>query len=1263
VGEKAGVIEKESESKEENPVLKKRRPDFYQDLNSPFQNIFFLQRAIGNQAVQRLFKSGPIQAKLKISQPTAPSRAVPGRFPETGIDQAPSPEKEPAREDLGKSLTATPPSKGEESIAEKKGVAAPGKEPKKKGEERAVGPEEGMAKEGGEKEAALAGTEAVSMTPEDPGQVLEQLENVQPTSAIGAYEQAQKASLVALAKQKQQVEQSLPAIPAPTGLPAKGSGRKEKGKAAFAEEKAPASFEGEKSGQEGEEYETKAEEAPPPPPVTPTILSGSEDKESGEGDAELSRSAQNSLESVQLSTTQISTNAGERPAVEMTGEADPSQMDSFESESSTKVQMGKAKASQEIYQDFGENDIFPEPTRETLKARKALASPKSPSGKGGGGLSIPAEAVGGLNRSLGPILRERVGKQKERYDGGQEKFESDSADARADADKQIADLKNETRQKQIEEQGKAKAEVAQSRAEWQAELDGVEQDYKKKAGKATEEQKDKILKEKQKGEKEATKHLDEAEKKAEKKKQETEKEAHNKKQEAKKESKGFWGWVKSKASALINGLKKAVNFLYDNLRKAVKLIFEVAKKLVKAAIDLARRAIVGLIKGFGIILKGLVTIVFAAFPNIRRKINSKIDKAVNTAVKGVNKAAEYLQKGVEAVLDFLANTLDKILGFIQSLYNGIFTVIGMIIRGEFKELMERIGSLVDAAKGMPSHLEGAVWEQLIGIDISKPMPGEAGYEPAQGAPKESEERGGLEGSLTEEDILAEPVATDLFDPELMEDLNLPEGEERVLGERSGDAYSLAAVLEDFPQAEAGIASTATREPSVESELGPTRTTGPTMGRAERAAKVWDQIKKFMGDWLKANWGKLLLAVIGALVGLIAATILTGGAILAALPIIMKIVAAIFIGVAIMKAMDYLRTYLSEGWEKRILAAAKALAGAIAVGIVELAMALGFRVIGAGLKAVGKGVKTGAKIAVTGVKRAATTTVAAFKSLLKSGARLVSKSGSALIRGGKLIFKGLERGFSKGIKKAKDLTNWLFKKFRVKKFTIQISGQWIEIWAHINPKFLISRTARKLLKELDKSTVAEVKSVAATQKKFPYKLGAIMEKIATKATKAKEVVDTVVSKLAAMKPGVYGKPDNIKMTTRGLISEVEEVKFFGRETLEDLGALARKNPKAFVEEGLGTGKFIQIGKHVETMDAIALNPTLVQGTVVKGVSKNVNFIVTLPKFVGEDLKAVKAAVADMKTAWASQLGVKVTVRFGSHTPSEVVSIAKGIKVVP
>ncbi len=45
------------------------RKDISKSVNSPVDQILFLQRTIGNQSVQRLFKSGIIQPKLKFGQP------------------------------------------------------------------------------------------------------------------------------------------------------------------------------------------------------------------------------------------------------------------------------------------------------------------------------------------------------------------------------------------------------------------------------------------------------------------------------------------------------------------------------------------------------------------------------------------------------------------------------------------------------------------------------------------------------------------------------------------------------------------------------------------------------------------------------------------------------------------------------------------------------------------------------------------------------------------------------------------------------------------------------------------------------------------------------------------------------------------------------------------------------------------------------------------------------------------------------------------
>ena len=53
----------------ENSASKAKKTDFSQSMNSPIDDILFLQGTIGNQAVQRLIESGVIQAKIKISEP------------------------------------------------------------------------------------------------------------------------------------------------------------------------------------------------------------------------------------------------------------------------------------------------------------------------------------------------------------------------------------------------------------------------------------------------------------------------------------------------------------------------------------------------------------------------------------------------------------------------------------------------------------------------------------------------------------------------------------------------------------------------------------------------------------------------------------------------------------------------------------------------------------------------------------------------------------------------------------------------------------------------------------------------------------------------------------------------------------------------------------------------------------------------------------------------------------------------------------------
>ncbi len=69
MSERVKVTTKAPEAKKENAVSQTRKTEASQSMNSPVDRILFLQRTIGNRAVERLVKSGVIQTKLNIGQP------------------------------------------------------------------------------------------------------------------------------------------------------------------------------------------------------------------------------------------------------------------------------------------------------------------------------------------------------------------------------------------------------------------------------------------------------------------------------------------------------------------------------------------------------------------------------------------------------------------------------------------------------------------------------------------------------------------------------------------------------------------------------------------------------------------------------------------------------------------------------------------------------------------------------------------------------------------------------------------------------------------------------------------------------------------------------------------------------------------------------------------------------------------------------------------------------------------------------------------
>ena len=146
--------------------------------------------------------------------------------------------------------------------------------------------------------------EPAAIDADSPGQILEQLKNPPPVQAVSTYAQAQAASAAALDKQRKQVIETIPEIPAPTGLPAREVTQEDR----TAQTKTPstpslkespdAEIQNQTEDRPSPKQDIPVSEITPAPPPNPTLLAGSETPEAESQNPALNSSTQNAFQNV-----------------------------------------------------------------------------------------------------------------------------------------------------------------------------------------------------------------------------------------------------------------------------------------------------------------------------------------------------------------------------------------------------------------------------------------------------------------------------------------------------------------------------------------------------------------------------------------------------------------------------------------------------------------------------------------------------------------------------------------------------------------------------------------------------------------------------------------------------------------------------------------------------------------------------------------------------------------------------------------------------
>ncbi|AUP79056.1 eCIS core domain-containing protein [Flavivirga eckloniae] len=238
--------------------------------------------------------------------------------------------------------------------------------------------------------------------------------------------------------------------------------------------------------------------------------------------------------------------------------------------------------------------------------------------------------------------------------------------------------------------------------------------------------------------------------------------------------------------------------------------------------------------------------------------------------------------------------------------------------------------------------------------------------------------------------------------------------------------------------------------------------GP-LTRSQRGRYTMNQMSAGMGHWWRCNRSWLIPTIIGVIIVIVLAEVLSGGAITGALPAIFGALMPIMIGVAAIRAAYYLGEYVYKSINGDIQGASKALARAFAVAAVEAIFALlgssaFWKSLKAGIGTVGRAAGRAGSALVRGTGRVLAGTGRLGRGLVRgvsAGSRYVLRTAGAVVSRGRLVMQGVRGRIGQGVRTLEELAERLFARVRFRGFRVRFTRGWFRLEGNINPWVLLA----------------------------------------------------------------------------------------------------------------------------------------------------------------------------------------------------------------
>jgi Domain of unknown function (DUF4157)/A nuclease family of the HNH/ENDO VII superfamily with conserved AHH len=529
-----------------------------------------------------------------------------------------------------------------------------------------------------------------------------------------------------------------------------------------------------------------------------------------------------------------------------------------------------------------------------------------------------------------------------------------------------------------------------------------------------------------------------------------------------------------------------------------------------------------------------------------------------------------------------------------------------------------LSNQISAARGAPAEFEGQMEEELLGVNLTTALPFELSAIPvaslqnqfqasgladsvapndaalfnrttytdqdigvnSQGTFEPSDELqrsivsragGGSEGTVefgnsedssrTVHGILSEMIPANSGDATGAADANAT-GTPSASPPMSHEEETEMRLQQMMAQSNEEMARQACTPPASEGARGPEGATGAfpeeakfgPLTRGQRGRYTMNQMSSGMGHWWRCNRNWLIPTIIGVIIVIVLAEILTGGAVTAALPAIFGALTPIMIGVAVLRASYYLGEYVYKSISGDIAGASKALARGFAVAAVEAIFALlgsatFWKSLRGGVSSAGKAVGRAAGSLVRGTGRVIARTGRLGAGLVRTvaaGSRYVMRTAGAVIARGRLILDGVRGRIGQGLHSLEELSERLFSRVRFRRFRMRFTRGWFRLEGYINPWVLLATGRLEYIEQ------SELRLVGHTADDT-VRLG---DSVIINGTRRRGIV-----------VGVHGRPTSVTSgldEASGFVNELNSSTRGGRSTFRDLEGLTLEQRLAYIQ---------------------------------------------------------------------------------------------------